>query len=88
MNWEFRQQVTFRRTSLDVYSGKRAFQEQTHAGMGSLYRGLECDLDDLGFTIRVGCEIHHLRSRRALCQVNLTVAGDTRHVEALDIAGT
>ena len=83
---EFRQDVTLRRASLDLDGGKRALQEDAHAGMLLQHRGFERHLDDLGLAVGVGREVEHAAARGALRQVYLAVAGHAGDVESLDEA--
>ena len=78
------QHVTHTLTTLDGQFREVLVKEYTL----QLGVGLQDNLDDLGLSVGVGCEVEHPAARLALSQVILTISGDAGYIKALDIANT
>ena len=79
---ELRQQIAFRRATLDHHLREVLIDKD----FPEFRIGFERHLDDFCLAVGVGAEVHHLRARRALRQIVLLIARHRRHVETLDEA--
>ena len=83
MNTLFGQQITLCSTTLDENTCKVTFHEDVLFLL--VWVRIECNLYQLSLTIRVGCEVVNLRTRRTEGYVVFLITCDRSHVEAFDI---